>query len=68
MSDNFIAGAVEHPGALRRYAKKKHTLNKDGTINLRETKAKAEKEKRPATRRRRVREVNLAMTLADLRR
>lgn len=69
MSDQFIQEATKgHKGSLRRYAKKHHALNKDGTINLEKVQRAAEEERRPKTRLRRIREVNLARTLRELRR
>lgn len=65
--EKFIQGAVKHPGSLRRFAKKHHTLDKSGNIDLQKTRKVALKEKEPG-RSHRLRQINLARTLRKLRR
>lgn len=65
-SNRFIQGAIEHKGSLRKFAMKHHALNRDGTINLEKAKRAALKENEPA-RAHRLREINLARTLGNLR-
>ena len=66
MSEQFIQEAVKHPGSLHRFAKKHRALNRDGTINLDKATAAAEKEE-GAAKAHRLRQINLARTLRELR-
>lgn len=64
----FIQEATSHhKGALRRYAKEHHLMNKEGKIELQRTKAYIERNEKGATRTKRLREVNLAINLRRLR-
>lgn len=62
--EKFIQGAIKHKGSLHKWAAEHGFLNKDGTINEREAKAYAKRHHL----RHREKQINLAMTLAKLRR
>ena len=64
--DYFIQEAIQHPGSLKKFAKKHHAMNQDGTINLNEAENAAMNENEPS-RTHRLKQINLARTLANLR-
>lgn len=68
MADMFIQEATaEHKGTLRRYAAKHRLLTKKGTIDLPRAKGYVERNESGAMKTKRLREINLAMTLKRLR-
>lgn len=62
--EQFIQGAIEHPGSLKKWAAMNGFQNEDGTIDLRTARSYAQEH----GLKHRLRQINLAMTLKKLRR